>query len=384
MPTRPLVASYCTTFLKPEMLHIYRQVTGLQRYRTFILAKERLCEDRYPFEEIELLPSPPRWNWLRYAWLKYARRAPQLDYRGELPILLDRVERRAPALVHIYFGHTGAHLLPFVQRWTRPCIVSFHGADVMVREDRRDYPQQLLALFDAVPLVLARSHSLARRLEELGCPPEKLRINRTGIPLDQFPLAQRAWPVDGAWRLVQTCRLIPKKGLRTALQAFARFRDRYPKATFTIAGEGPMFGELQALAGELGIAEAVTFPGFLDQKALQALYAASHLFLHPSETTARQDQEGVPNAMLEAMATGLPVVATQHGGIPEAVAHGESGFLVPERDPEALAAALEEATVEERWRQWSHGAAQGVRKEFEWRSAVAKLEAFYDEAIATP
>ena len=82
------------------------------------------------------------------------------------------------------------------------------------------------------------------------------------------------------------------------------------------------------------------WPGFVAPAKLREIYYASHIFLHPSETGSDGNQEGIPNSMLEAMATGLPVLATNHGGIPEAIENGVSGILVPERDYEALSQAL--------------------------------------------
>ncbi|MEI6350326.1 MAG: glycosyltransferase [Verrucomicrobiota bacterium] len=380
--SKPIVASYCTTFLKPEMLHIYRQVTGLQRYETFVIAEERKCEDRFPFEQIELLPKPPL-RLVKHFVEKYIHKMPALRYRGYMDVLSDLLNRRPADLMHVYFGHTGVHLLPFLQAWNRPAIVSFHGADVMLREDRPRYARLMRQMLEQVPLVLARSTSLTKRLEAIGCPPEKIRLNRTGIPLNDYPLAQRPMPADGEWRFVQACRLIPKKGLRCALEAFARFHRQFPKATFTIAGEGPMKGELETLAGELGISGAIHFPGFLAQPDLAGLYRCSHVFLHPSEVTQDQNQEGIPNSMLEAMATGLPVVATLHGGIPEAVQDEATGFLVPERNTEALAAALRRITeAPERLQIMGRRASESVRAEFEQKQSIRKLEACYDEALA--
>src|SRR6185295_16391013 len=115
-----------------------------------------------------------------------------------------------------------------------------------------------------------------------------------------------------------------------------------------------------------GLTGAVELRGFLSQPDLNALYAQSHLFLHPSQMAADQNQEGVPNSMLEAMATGLPVVATTHGGIPEAVAHEQTGLLVPERDPAALHAALERITAHSEWLYvLGQAASRAVREEFE-------------------
>ncbi len=378
------VASYCTTFLKPEMLHIYRQITGLRRWQTFVVAKERQCADLYPMPEgaVEILPRV-RSNFVRRFWLKYIRKEPPIVYRGEYGALAGLLERRSADLMHVYFGHTGVHLLPFLQRWPKPAVVSFHGMDVQTRADDATYESRLRALLRAATLVLARSESLQDRLLALGCPPEKLRLNRTGIPLDAFPFIERPPPADGAWRLVQACRLIEKKGLDDALHAFAAFRREFPRATFTIAGEGPLLAGLEKLRDELDLGGSVCFAGFLNGPKLGALYHESHFFIHPSRLTADQNQEGVPNAMLEAMATGLPVVATQHGGIPEAVHDGTTGLLVPERDRAGLAAALLTlARDPARWRAMSAAASADTAVQFEATAQVARLEAIYEEALA--
>lgn len=377
----PTVASYCTTFLKPEMLHIYRQITGLRAWQTFVITKERKCEDLYPMPEggIELAPTV-RSNFIRRFWLKYIKREPAIVYRGEYGVLANLLNRRHADLLHVYFGHTGVHLLPFLQRWPNASVVSFHGMDVQAREYDPSYEPRLRELLQTTTLVLARSHSLLDRLRELGCPEEKLRVNRTGIPLDQFPQVQRTAPTDGAWRFVQACRLIEKKGLDDALHAFARFLQTHPRAHFTIAGEGPLLEPLTALCGHLGIASNVTFAGFLKGRALCDLFHASHIFIHPSRITEDGNQEGIPNAMLEAMATGLPVIATLHGGIPEAVRKDVTGMLVPERDVDGLHASMVQMTSG-LWSTMSAAAAADVRDQFESTAQIAKLEAVYDEAV---
>ena len=376
----PVVASYCTTFLKPEMRHIYRQVTGLRRWQTFILTRERKCEEEFPFPDVELIPRA-RKNFIKRFWLKYVQRMPPVYYRGELQVVIKLMERRSADLMHIYFGHTGVHLLPFIKEWNKPCVVSFHGMDIQPRPDQPGYDEQMAELLETAPLLLARSHSLMDRLAQMGAPREKLRLNRTGIPLEAFPFVARSAPPDGEWRLVQACRLIAKKGLRTSLRAFARFRERWPAARFILAGDGPMKAEVERMAAEMELGGAVELRGFLDQAGLAKLYAESHIFLHPSEMTEDKNQEGVPNSMLEAMATGLPVAATLHGGIPEAVTDGETGFLVEERDDEGLASVLLRlAAHPDLWASMSAAAAKSVREEFSQERAIEKLEGFYDEA----
>ena len=381
MPEQPVVASYCTTFLKREMAHIYRQVTGLRRFQSFVMAKTRQNAERYPFEDVEMVGKPTK-NFLRRFYLKYIRRAEAVVYRGEFQVLDGILRRRRAQLMHIYFGHTGVHLLPFIKAWDKPCIVSFHGADITLREHQIGYEAQLREMLQTVPLVLARSESLRRQLLELGCPAEHLALNRTGVPLDQFPFVRRVPPVRGRWQLVQACRLIPKKGLMTALQAFALFREHYPEASFVIAGDGPMRDELKASVARLGLEKSVRFAGFLSQSKLYQLYVASHIFFHPSEILADQNQEGIPNSMLEGMSSGLPVVATLHGGIPEAVDSGRTGLLVPEKDPQALCAALRQMTADgEVWLRMGEEASEFITANFEQSAQIDHLERQYSRVL---
>ena len=378
---QPVVASYCNTFLKREMQHIYRQVTGLREFRTFIMTKSRENADAFPFPNIEVLPRP-RINFLLRFQRKYLQRMEPVFYRGEYDQLEGVLTRRNAQLLHVYFGHTGVHLLPFMRNWSRPSLVSFHGMDIMLRNEEPGYNHRLRALLATLPLVLARSESLGSRLMELGCDASKIRINRTGVPMGGFPYLVHSPPADGAWCIIQASRFIEKKGLEITLKAFAEFRKKYLNSELILAGEGPLEGQLKDLARTLGVGGSVHYPGFLNQKQLAAAYRSAHLFLHPSQTTTSGDQEGVPNSMLEAMASGLPVVATLHGGIPEAVHSGYDGLLVPERDTAALANALFEIAEDSvTYETFSRNAAQSVRENFEQGRSIARLEGFYRELI---
>jgi glycosyltransferase involved in cell wall biosynthesis len=378
---KPIVASYCTSFLKSEMLHIYRQITALRNVETFVVTKKVQNSERFPFSDIEVIP-PPRMNLMRHGWLKFVKGEPPIIYRGEYQVLATLLARRHADLIHIYFGHTGVHLLPFIEQWKKPCIVSFHGADVARKADIPDYPKKLRQLFRAVPLILARSQSLADRLVDLGCSADRIRINRTGIPTKDFPFIRRDVPQHGKWKILQACRLIPKKGIATSLRAFAMFLKENPQAEFRIAGKGPLQPQLEALGAKLGISEKVRFCGFVSQSELKDLYATSHLFVHPSETPPDENQEGIPNSILEAMATGLPILATYHGGIPEAVEHGRTGMLAEERNAEALGSyMLNFSRSPQLCGEFGYRANLSVSENFEQEAQIDQLEACYNEAI---
>jgi colanic acid/amylovoran biosynthesis glycosyltransferase len=307
----------------------------------------------------------------------------QISYT-ELRALLGVLNRIDARLLHIYFGQIAVHLLPLIRSWNNPSIVSFHGADVMVDMNKPAYREATRQMLEAVKLVLVRSESLRRAVADLGCDPEKIEIHRTGIPLEEFPFRERSFPKNDQWRFVQAGRLIEKKGLPVTLRAFAMFLTKYPNATLTIAGEGTLLDELQKLACELNIEERVLFTGFISQEQLRNIYYASHIFLHPSQTGHDGNQEGVPNSMLEAMATGLPVFATQHGGIPEAIENGVSGVLVPEGDHEELTQALLNAAQDPAFlSRIARSGAETVRKNFDLSAQAQRLEDIYLRTISS-
>jgi colanic acid/amylovoran biosynthesis glycosyltransferase len=365
------------------MLHIYRQITGLKRCTPLVIAQKRENAERYPFEGVHIVPKP-RTHFLRRLWFRQLRDKPWQISNAELRKLLSVLSEPHARLLHIYFGHIAVHLVPLIRAWKNPSIVSFHGADVMVDMNKPAYREATLQMLNAVTLVLVRSESLRRAVIDLGCDPQKIEIQRTAIPLEEFPFRDRAIPKNGEWLLVQAGRLIEKKGLPVTLRAFSIFLKQHPNAMLTIAGEGPLLPELQKFARELAVADRVSFTGFVSQEQLREIYYRSHIFVHPSQTGHDGNQEGIPNSMLEAMATGLPVFATEHGGIPEAIENGVSGVLVPERDEEALTRALLNAAQDPGLlSRVARSGADAVRQKFDLFQQAKRLEDIYLRTIGS-
>ena len=384
----PVVACFCSDFLKPDMRHIYRQISSLRRVKPVVFTQRRQHADRFPFpdKQVRMVPKPAS-RWFRRFYYRHLRKAPWQAYPGEVRRLLLDLFCAETRVLHIYFGNIAMHWLPLLQAFPRPKVVSFHGADAFVGMDQAGARQTMRAVLAATDLIQTRSRDLADAVVELGCPPDKITLQRTGIPLGKWPAIDRPIPEDGTWQLLQACRLVPKKGLATTLEAFATIHRRLPNARLHLAGDGPLQETLQQQAADLGLpAGSIEFHGFLAEGPLCDLMHRCHLFLHPSETPPDGNREGVPNAMLEAMATGLPVVATRHGGIPEAVTDRADGRLVAERDPGALAdAMLELLTNPAALAAMGHRARQAVAEGFASDRQIEKLEQTYLNLItATP
>src|SRR5213594_1116782 len=362
------------------MLHIYRQITALKRCVPVVIAQKREQTERYPFEAVQIVPKPAT-HFLRRFWFRQLRDMPWQISDTELRALLGVLSKSEARLLHIYFGQIAVHLLLLIRAWKNPSIVSFHGADVTVDMNKPAYREATRQMLDAVKLVLVRSESLRRAVIHLGCDEKKIEIQRTGIPLEEFPFCERNFVAAATeWRFLQAGRLIEKKGLPVTLRAFAVFLERHPNANLTIAGEGPLLSQLQNLARDLNIDGRVSFTGFVSQEQLRKIYYASHIFLHPSQTGHDGNQEGIPNSILEAMASGLPVFATRHGGIPEAIENGVSGVLVPERDHEKLAQRLLEWVRQPKeLSKMARAGSKAIAQKFEQSAQTHRLEEIYCE-----
>ena len=385
MPNLPVVASYVADFLKLDQLHVYRQITGvLGEIDLHVFTHRRENERPFGFDpkRVHVLPKP-RTRWLRRLIHKQLRQEPWQIYRWELrQWLLDLVRIDAQVL-HIYFGHVAPQFIPLMKVWRRPVVVSFHGADAGLDMQKPGYLAAMAEVYRLATKILVRSEALGEDLCRLGCPPEKIVLQRTGVPLESWPFVERTAPENGAWRMIQSCRFIDKKGLDTTLQAFAIIAARYPLARLSLVGDGPLRASLEQQARDLGVADRVEFTGFLANPDVAKAVYDSHLYFHPSRTSANGDREGVPNAMLEAMASGVPVLATRHGGIPEAVTDGVSGLLVEENDAQGLAAAafklFDDAGLRQQLGLGGHAA---VELNFARDAQTRRLAEFYKHLMA--
>jgi len=190
-------------------------------------------------------------------------------------------------------------------------------------------------LFRNGDLFLPISGYFKKRLIELGCDEAKVKVHRMGISSADFPFTVRTLSEDEPVRLLSIARLVEKKGIVYSLRAFARLIRQFD-LEYRIVGDGPLRQRIENLIADLGISDRVKLMGWLQQEEVAELLNDTHILVAPSVVGPEGDIEGIPNALIEAQAMGVPVVTTYHSGIPELVQDGKSGYLVPERDVDAL------------------------------------------------
>ncbi len=241
----------------------------------------------------------------------------------------------------VHFGYAGALANKLrelgVLRGKQATV--FHGADISRRHILDEHKRDYVNLFKQSELMLPISHLWQNRLIEMGCPPEKIHVTRMGIEPEKFNFHPRQG-FHKPLRIVSVARLTEKKGLDVAVKASAILKQRGGQFQYTIIGNGDQDEMMRDFIAEKGMEDCVTMPGFKPQDEMRNALNEADIFLLPSKTAADGDMEGIPVALMEAMAVGLPVVSTFHSGIPELIEHNVSGWLVEEDNPEALAETL--------------------------------------------
>ncbi|WP_413160847.1 glycosyltransferase [Capilliphycus salinus ALCB114379] len=244
-------------------------------------------------------------------------------------------------IIHCQFGTQSYRGMSFrtINAPNAQLVTTFRGDDIsrFVQEKGEKVYHKL---FKTGNLFLANCEFFKRRVVELGCDENQVFVHRSGLDCRRFPFAPRSFPSDGKIRIVTTGRLVEKKGIEYSIRAVAKQALVNPNLEYNIIGDGILKESLQQLIRELNASQFIHLLGWKDEDEIVEILNQSHIFIAPSVTASDGNQDAPVNVLKEAMAMGLPVISTYHGGIPELVEDGVTGFLVPERDAESLAEKL--------------------------------------------
>jgi colanic acid/amylovoran biosynthesis glycosyltransferase len=220
-------------------------------------------------------------------------------------------------------------------------------------------------LFKSVDYCLANCEFFRQRVIDLGWPADQISVHFSGLDISKFQFRPRQLKPEEQVRIATTGRLVEKKGLEYAIRAVVQQAQHFPGLTYLIIGDGPVRTDLERLIQTLKAESYVHLLGWKNEAEIAEILDTCHLFMAPSVTAVDGNQDAPINVLKEAMAMGLPVVSTLHGGIPELVEDGISGFLVPERDAEALATQLGYLlTHPERWEAMGRAGRRFVQQHF--------------------
>jgi colanic acid/amylovoran biosynthesis glycosyltransferase len=346
----------------------------LREFDVSVIANDRAAQVSKPTRyQLHLLEDTvPPWNWGWGAAGSLIGLTETLPFRNNLNYA--RV-----SVIHAHFGPTGVWSLTLRRRLRRPLVTSFYGYDVTQHPRRRIWRALYRLLFRYGDHFLALGPVMRQRLITLGCPPEKVTIQPLGISHPPANVIKRPSPKSGDHvRILMVGRLVEKKGFSYGISAFGRVAGQFPQAELRIAGDGPLAKELRQKTQIEGLEQRVKFLGRIPREQVFAEMVRAHIFLAPSVTAANGDQEGTPTVILEAQAHGLPILSTYHADIPYTILERRSGYLVPERDVDALTERLAHLLANPtRWPEMGHTGRKHVEANFNIEILAQRLEALY-------
>lgn len=371
---RPGVGAFCLSFLPYSQTFVYDELVHLTRYRAEVFTPLRRHADRFPFPAVHAVADESDAGAWRARW--YRLRAWNAGFHA-------RLAEGGFRVLHAHFGWAGVYALPHAERLNLPLVVTFYGYDVpLLSQATRYWPRHWRywlgagRLFRRADRILAVSQDLVDRLIALGAPAERTHRKHIGVRIPEPKPAERR---PGPLRVLMVGRFVEKKGFEYGLQAFAGLVRRGVDARLTLAGDGPLAPTYRRLIAESGIGDRVDFPGVLRHAEVLETMRRSDVFLLPSVTARNGDREGNPTVLKEACAIGLPVVASRHAGIPEAVDDGASALLVAERDTAALEDRLARLTDPALRARLGGAARERMIRDFDIRRITAQVERMYDE-----
>jgi len=377
----PAIIHLITPYLFHTGSWIYSQITGILGYQNFVFTQKKENLDQFPFEKV-YWPG---------------------DFSGGKQ-LINRVYRRfsdryglffrratdsiRPSLFHAHMGYEAARWLRFVRQTGLPLVTTFYGLDVSQLGRIPKWQRRYLNLFDYGAVFLAEGSFLKKQLIGLGCPPEKIKVQHLGVPLERYPVKSYGGINDKKkFIILQVATFREKKGIEYALQAIAALRSEHENIEFRLIGKGDTNEaelRIRKRIEALNIGDCVTLPGAKSHIETLQEMAHADILLQPSVTAADGDNEGgAPVSVIEASGIGLPVVSSFHADIPEVVKNGTTGLLAPERNVEELTKHLHNLLSHPgMMSQMGTAGRVHVEQEYNLSRQIAKLEQLYSSILA--
>jgi colanic acid/amylovoran biosynthesis glycosyltransferase len=371
------VAIYRHNLFRVSEPFITEQAQHLRRYRPLYVGRLRFGRPPEGTRSLVLRDLYKRFALPRIGWQMITG-----DSRPYQRLL----ENQRPSLIHAHFGIEGVYALPLAMRLEIPLVTTFHGFDATLgtlallgSPAYFRYPLLRRKLAREGDLFLCASAFIRERVLAMGFPESRTHTHYIGVDCQAIRLREdfEERPV-----ILHVARLVEVKGTQYLLRAFATVARRYDGVQLVIIGDGPLRGSLQVLASSLGLTDRVEFLGALPHAEVLSWMRKAAMLVLPGVRTGTGRMEGLGMVLLEAAATGLPVIGSHVGGMPECILDGKTGFLVPERDAAALAERMGQLlqNAVERRQMGLEGRAL-VERRFDIHRQTEALEHFYDRLL---
>lgn len=342
---KPFIAHCVYAYLPLTQTWIYQYIKNHKMVRPVVLTNRLQDSDKFPFKNVYSLYRYPPNAWKRYSWWWFWRNLKEkiLGLRpDELGFYRKVILDNKVKLLQAHFGYAGVSVLPLKRELDLPLVTAFYGFDISKLVRQQDWVTKYRELFEEGDLFLVEGEYMRKKVIELGCSPRKVKLQRIPINIDDYQFMPRSLPKGNDNLTVLLCgRFVEKKGIPYAIKAVSIAREHYLNVKLRIVGDGELRPEIEKLIKQFKLEKHVSLLGYLPHPEYIKELKMAHILIAPSVTAVDGDSEGgAPTVLLEAQASGMPVLSTYHADIPNVVAENRSGFLVPERNAEALAEKL--------------------------------------------
>ena len=386
----PVIAYSVNSYLFITGVWIYNPLIGLNKFKPIVICQYKQNLNLFPFKPIYSLDINPIFNQprLKRLFLKPIIKAQIAMKRSRY---FCRVLRENNVLLlHSHFGDEAFRNLRVKKKLGIPMITTFYGIDVSKLAKKNIWKYRYKKLFREGELFLTEGNYMKKSLIELGCPEEKVVVQHLGIDLNKIKFLRREIKDSENIKILVAGTFREKKGIPYALEAFAMIGQKYKNIELTLVGDsnGTPREELEKrkifnIIAKHNLYNSVRILGYQSYDVFYKELYKHHIFLSPSVNASDGDSEGgAPVSIIEASASGMPVISTFHCDIPEIILDKKSGYLVKERDVDALTTVLENlAEHPESWASIGLAGRQHIEQEYNLTKQVKKLENLYSQFI---
>lgn len=326
------------------------------------------CYPKYYTDDINIYSMPSSglsglWNTL------------QLKVNKSPSFLYDVIKAEQPDIIHGHFGLDSYRLIGLKNHTNLPLVVNFYGYDVIRLPKEFGWKARYKKLAREGNLFIVGSEDMKQNILKLGFPESKIRVLKLGMNIESIEFKQRT---SAGPKLMMVGRMVEKKGFSYAIDAIKMLKDKNIDVTLDLYGNGKLRDELEQKVDRLSLRDCITFHGQTANDVIIDELYNHDVLLVPSVQGKDGDREGIPQTTVEGMATGIPVIASKHAGLPELVIHEKTGLCVNERNPDMIAQAVERyLNSPQLVQRISKSERQFVEKNHEIHTLVNQLEKFY-------
>ena len=380
------VVHQCSVWLELTQTWLYNLVRYLPAHiENHVVCRRAQNLDHFPFGQVHALKRDAPLTYLAQ------RFATVIGRKQAQPFLARHLAMLRPAILHSHFGNNGWKVMRTAERFDLCHFVSFYGQDVSrLPKQNPAWVRRYRELFKSTQTrFLCEGSFMAQSLVDLGCERDRIQVHHLGVEVEKISYRPRQWQAGEPLRVLLAASFREKKGLPYALEALARLRSHVP-LTITIIGDAGKASAAQQEKQKIldtierhRLGDVTRLLGYQPQTVLWAEAYQHHLFLSPSVTAADGDAEGgAPVALIDMAASGMPIVSSFHCDIPEVIRHGETGWLAPERDIDAIVGAIEQWLDQpQQWASMLQAGRHHIEQHYDARTQGALLARHYSDAM---